>query len=105
MAKKLEHHFLDNDPSMDRSLKIQREIEKCLAPYREVEKELKKNQKQTLLTDFITIIQKPQATNEVSENYSSDEEAPVKMNQPHITHFFRDFESDDEVESDYDGIC
>lgn len=54
MASKLTETLFQEDPVMERSLKCRREIEMALAPYREIQRELKQKSKQTLITSFFT---------------------------------------------------
>ena len=52
--RKFGNHFLENDPNVERTLQFQRDINKCLAQYEQVRKDLNKSQRQILITDFIT---------------------------------------------------
>ena len=94
--------FTTNDPSLERSSKIIREIDINLAPYYEIEKELKKIKHQKLITDFAIIkpVEEPQGPTTSflsnSENYvqeiSSDEAiTPPKRPRAKI---FEDSETD-----------
>lgn len=55
LGRKLGNHFIQNDTNVERALRFQRDINRCLAQYEEVYKDLTKNSKQLLITDFITI--------------------------------------------------
>ncbi|UYV76844.1 TIGD1 [Cordylochernes scorpioides] len=55
LGRKLGNHFMQNDTNVERALRFQRDINRCLAQYEEVYKDLTKNSKQLLITDFITI--------------------------------------------------
>ena len=54
MGRKLGNHFVQNDTNVERALRFKRGINRCLAQYEEVYKDLTKNSKQLLITDFIT---------------------------------------------------
>nr|XP_022921016.1 tigger transposable element-derived protein 1-like [Onthophagus taurus] len=54
LGRKLGNHFIQNDTNVERALRFQRDINRCLAQYEEVYKDLTKNSKQLLITDFIT---------------------------------------------------
>ena len=90
--------FTTNDPSLERCSKIIREIDINLAPYYEIEKELKKTTHEKLITDLTIIkpVEEPQDFLSNSENYveeiSSDEAiAPPKRPRAKI---FKDSETD-----------
>lgn len=54
LAEELTSYFLNIDPSIERSTKFKRELEQCLAPYRELYKNLESESSQILSTnDFI----------------------------------------------------
>lgn len=102
LVEKMKSFFTTNDPSLERSSKIIREIDINLAPYYEIEKELKKTTHQKLITDFAIIkpVEEPQGPTTSflsnSENYveeiSSDEAiAPPKRPRAKI---FEDSETD-----------
>ncbi|UYV83997.1 hypothetical protein LAZ67_X000848 [Cordylochernes scorpioides] len=55
LGRKLGNHFMQNDTNVERALRFQCDINRCLAQYEEVYKDLTKNSKQFLITDFITI--------------------------------------------------
>ena len=52
ISAKLGNHFIQNDTN-ERALRFQRDINRCLAQYEEIYKDLTKNSKQLLITDFI----------------------------------------------------
>ncbi|UYV68171.1 hypothetical protein LAZ67_5003240 [Cordylochernes scorpioides] len=53
LGRKLGNHFMQNDTNVERALRFQRDINRSLAQYEEVYKDLTKNSKQLLITDFI----------------------------------------------------
>ncbi|UYV71214.1 hypothetical protein LAZ67_8002211 [Cordylochernes scorpioides] len=55
LGRKLGNHFMQNDTNVERASRFKRDINRCLAQYEEVYKDLTKNSKQLLITDFITI--------------------------------------------------
>lgn len=54
LGRKLGNHFLQYDTNVERALRFQRDISKCLNQYEEVYKDLTKKPTQLLITDFIT---------------------------------------------------
>lgn len=52
LAQNLESFFLNTDPSTERSRKFKRELQNCLAPYREIYNDLVRTSKQSSITDF-----------------------------------------------------
>ncbi|GBM93171.1 Tigger transposable element-derived protein 1 [Araneus ventricosus] len=68
LAKELEIFFVENDPNIERSLKFQRELHTCLAPYHEIYKELSKDSRQSLITDFFKKVPAISKQNEVEKN-------------------------------------
>ncbi|XP_066251421.1 tigger transposable element-derived protein 1-like [Euwallacea similis] len=54
MGKKLSNHFLQYDTNVERALRFQRDLSKCLNQYEEVYKNLAKKPTQLLITDFTT---------------------------------------------------
>ena len=46
LGRKLSYHSIQNDTNVERALRFQRDINRCLAQYEEVYKDLKKNSKQ-----------------------------------------------------------
>ncbi|XP_054734505.1 tigger transposable element-derived protein 1-like [Anastrepha obliqua] len=102
LVEKMKSFFTTNDPSLERCSKIIREIDINLAPYYDIEKELKKTTHQKLITDFVIIkpVEEPQSPTTSflsnSENYvekiSSDAAiAPPKRPRANI---FEDSETD-----------
>ncbi|UYV66899.1 TTC14 [Cordylochernes scorpioides] len=63
LGRKLGNHFMQNDTNVERALRFQPDINRCLAQYEEVYKDLTKNSKQLLITDFITISHNLQSFN------------------------------------------
>ena len=57
LGRKLGNHFIQNDTNVERSLRFQRDINRCLSQYEKVYKNVTKNSKQLLITDFITTSQ------------------------------------------------
>ena len=57
LGRKLGNHFIQNDTNVERALRFQRDINRCLPQYEEVYKDFTKNSKQLLITDFITTSQ------------------------------------------------
>lgn len=55
LAKELALKVSEVDPSLERSLKFNRELDVALAPYNEVRKELERNRKQTKITSFFNL--------------------------------------------------
>ncbi|XP_061388963.1 tigger transposable element-derived protein 1-like [Musca vetustissima] len=53
LAKKLGHHFVKNDPNVERAAQFQRELNSCMARYKELYKEVARIGEQRLITEFI----------------------------------------------------
>nr|XP_012147629.1 PREDICTED: tigger transposable element-derived protein 1-like [Megachile rotundata] len=53
LAENLESFFFNADPSAERSRKFKRELQNCLAPYREIYNDLVRTSKQSRITDFL----------------------------------------------------
>lgn len=71
LGKKLELYFLNADPSIERSTKFKRELEKCLAPYYEIYKDLSSKNEQIEIIDIlddVDITENPNVAEESSEN-------------------------------------
>ena len=64
---------VQNDSNVERALRFQRDINHCLAQYDEVYKDLTRNQKQLLITDFITKAPRPQGVNVPISNIESEQ--------------------------------
>ncbi|UYV62968.1 hypothetical protein LAZ67_2002670 [Cordylochernes scorpioides] len=60
LGRKLGDHFMQNDTNVERALRFQRDINRCLAQYEEVYKDLTKNSKQfdanTLRTSALALV-------------------------------------------------
>lgn len=52
-GKSMVNHFLKNDPNMERALKFERDINNCIAGYKELYKEFKKPKVQLSIKDFL----------------------------------------------------
>lgn len=63
-ATSMEQHFLAHDPDMERALKFQRNLQFCVAGYRELYKQLEKPKKQQLITDFMPSTNPTEAIND-----------------------------------------
>ncbi|XP_067133889.1 tigger transposable element-derived protein 1-like [Centruroides vittatus] len=69
LGSKLGNHSVQNDSNVERAFRFQRNINHCLAQYNEIYKDLTRNQKQMLITDFITKF--PRAVNVSTSNIKS----------------------------------
>lgn len=80
------NHFIQNDTNVERALRFQRDINRCLAQYEEVYKDLTKNSKQLLITDFITISHNVNisAPNIESAQITSSDESEFKPSIPKL---------------------
>lgn len=81
LGRKLGNHFIQNDTNVERALRFQRDINRCLAQYEEVHKDLTKNSKQLLITDFITTSQNVNisASNIESAQITSSDESESNL--------------------------
>ena len=84
MGRKLGNYFIQNDANVERALRFQCDINRCLAQYEEVYKDLTKNSKQLLITDFITISQNVNisASNIESSQITSSDESEFQHSIP-----------------------
>ncbi|XP_054747303.1 tigger transposable element-derived protein 1-like [Anastrepha obliqua] len=51
-ANKLEHHFITNDSNVERAAQFQRELNSCMARYKELYKEVARIGEQRLITEY-----------------------------------------------------
>ncbi|GFQ91990.1 tigger transposable element-derived protein 1 [Trichonephila clavata] len=71
LGRKLVNYFQQNDPHLDRALRLQRNITESLNEYEEVYNILRKNKSQSLITNFISMSRR----NEINPNMSTTETA------------------------------
>ncbi|GFQ75468.1 tigger transposable element-derived protein 1 [Trichonephila clavata] len=71
LGRKLVNYFQQNDPHLDRALRLQRNITESLNEYEEVYNVLSKNKSQSLITNFISMSRR----NEINPNMSTTETA------------------------------
>jgi len=80
LAAQLELHFLNEDPSTERSTKFMRELQKCLVPYNEIYKDLAAKSKQSKITDFMQKVEiRAQAESSEDKNILSKRKRPRLM--------------------------
>ncbi|GFR29825.1 zinc finger protein [Trichonephila clavata] len=71
LGRKLVTYFQQNDPHVDRALRLQRNITESLNEYEEVYNVLSKNKSQSLIKNFISMSRR----NEINPNMSTTETA------------------------------
>lgn len=74
LAENLESFFLNEDPSTERSRKFKRELQNCLAPYREIYNDLVRTSKQSSITDFF---KRGKHTKTLNSEKSSESEGDI----------------------------
>nr|XP_033328818.1 tigger transposable element-derived protein 1-like [Megalopta genalis] len=76
LAENLETFFLDADSSTEKSRKFKRELQNCLAPYREIYNDLVRTSNQSTITDFFKREEDAGTLNEEKSSESEDDIIP-----------------------------
>ncbi|CAK9825672.1 Tigger transposable element-derived protein 1 [Anthophora retusa] len=80
LANKLGHHFVKNDPNVERAAQFQRELNSCMARYKELYKEVARIGEQRLITEFIfQNVDAERARESPVQNYSSDDSECIRV--------------------------
>ena len=80
LANKLGHHFVKNDPNVERAAQFQRELNSCMARYKELYKEVARIGEQRLITEFIfQNVDAERARESPVQNYSSDDSVCIRV--------------------------
>ena len=99
-GRKMGNHFLQIDPNIERAVQFQRELNRVVAKYEEIYKDLTKNQTQLRITDFMTKTRSETITNrpiidpETTQNISSDESEIQPRRKRRFTSNNKIFDSD-----------
>ncbi|KAG8236236.1 hypothetical protein J437_LFUL010989 [Ladona fulva] len=86
LAKNLESFFLNTDSSAERSQKFKKELQNCLAPYREIYNNLVRTIKQSKITDFLKREEDARTLNKEKSSESEGDIIPPKKHSWLIIH-------------------